>query len=68
MSKIWVEKYRPQNFGEIKGQDKIVDRIKGFVEKKNLFQKLFKNKSYKKEETEIKEGDEVNIVPAIAGG
>ena len=41
MSKIWVEKYRPQNFEEIKGQDKIVGRIKGFVEKKNLPHLLF---------------------------
>ena len=41
MNKIWVEKYRPQKFDEVKGQSKIVNRIKGFVEKKNLPHLLF---------------------------
>lgn len=35
-STIWTEKYRPQTFAEIKGQTKIVERIKAFVEQKNM--------------------------------
>jgi replication factor C small subunit len=35
-SAIWTEKFRPQTFEEIKGQEKIVQRIKAFVEKKNM--------------------------------
>lgn len=35
-SAIWTEKYRPQKFSEIKGQIKIVERIKAFVEQKNM--------------------------------
>jgi len=38
---IWTEKYRPQTFSEIKGQDKIVSRIKAFVEKKDMPHLLF---------------------------
>ncbi|MBS3159156.1 replication factor C small subunit [Candidatus Woesearchaeota archaeon] len=33
---IWVEKYRPKTFDEIKGQRHIIPRIKAFVEKKNM--------------------------------
>ena len=29
---IWTEKYRPQKFSEIKGQENIVKRVKAFVE------------------------------------
>jgi replication factor C small subunit len=35
-STIWTEKYRPQTFSEIKGQAKIIERIKSFVEQKNM--------------------------------
>ncbi len=38
---IWIEKYRPQNFEEIKGQIEIIKRIKALVEKKNLPHLLF---------------------------
>ncbi|MFT4326195.1 MAG: replication factor C small subunit [Candidatus Woesearchaeota archaeon] len=38
---IWIEKYRPQNFDEVKGQAKIVDRVKAFVENKNVPHLLF---------------------------
>ncbi|MBU1246009.1 MAG: replication factor C small subunit [Nanoarchaeota archaeon] len=41
MSTIWTEKYRPQTFDEIKGQDKIVDRVKAFVDQKNMPHLLF---------------------------
>ena len=33
---IWIEKYRPKNFNEIKGQKEIVARVKSFVESKNM--------------------------------
>ncbi len=33
---IWTEKYRPKNFEEIKGQKEIVERVKSFVEKRNM--------------------------------
>lgn len=38
---IWTEKYRPSKFNEVKGQDKIISRIKAFVEKKNMPHLLF---------------------------
>ncbi len=38
---IWVEKYRPKKLDEIVGQDEIVSRLKGFVEKKSLPHLLF---------------------------
>ena len=34
--KIWIEKYRPRSFDEIKGHDVIVSRLKSFVERKNI--------------------------------
>ncbi|MGM5484184.1 MAG: replication factor C small subunit [Nanobdellota archaeon] len=40
-SSIWVEKYRPKDFDEVKGQDKIVERIKAFVEANNIPHLLF---------------------------
>ncbi len=40
-SHIWIEKYRPQTFAEIKGQQHIVEKIKAFVEKQNLPHLLF---------------------------
>jgi replication factor C small subunit len=36
MSQIWIEKHRPKSFEDIKGHDKIVSRVKAFVEQKNL--------------------------------
>jgi replication factor C small subunit len=35
-SMIWTEKYRPQTFDEVKGQKKIVERVRAFVEQKNM--------------------------------
>ncbi|MFC1686769.1 replication factor C small subunit [Nanoarchaeota archaeon] len=40
-STIWTEKYRPQTFDEIKGQEEIVSKIKAFVEQKNMPHLLF---------------------------
>ncbi len=38
---IWVEKYRPQKFDEIVGQQEIVSRLQKFVERKSLPHLLF---------------------------
>lgn len=38
---IWVEKYRPRTLDEVVGQDEIVRRLKGYVEKKNIPHLLF---------------------------
>ncbi len=38
---IWVEKYRPQKFDEIVGQQEIVSRLQMFIEKKSLPHLLF---------------------------
>ncbi|MBN2141900.1 AAA family ATPase [Candidatus Woesearchaeota archaeon] len=38
---IWTEKYRPKQFSEVKGQKEIVERIKAFVEKRNMPHVLF---------------------------
>jgi len=38
---IWTEKYRPQDFSEIKGQKEIVKRVKAFVEQKNMPHQLY---------------------------
>ncbi len=38
---IWTEKYRPQSFSDIKGQKEIVEKVKAFVEQKNLPHLLF---------------------------
>jgi replication factor C small subunit len=40
-SSIWTEKYRPQNFQEVKGQKEIVKRVKAFVEQQNMPHLLF---------------------------
>jgi replication factor C small subunit len=40
-SSIWTEKYRPQDFSEIKGQTEIVKRIKAFTEQQNIPHLLF---------------------------
>lgn len=41
MYDIWTEKYRPENFNDIKGQEKIVSRIKAFVKQRNMPHLLF---------------------------
>lgn len=41
MNKIWVDKYRPQTFDEIIGQDNFVKRVQAFIESKNLPHLLF---------------------------
>jgi len=38
---MWIEKYRPKTFSEIKGQDKIVARVKAFVDASNLPHLMF---------------------------
>jgi replication factor C small subunit len=38
---IWTEKYRPQKFNEVKGQDNIVKRVEAFVAQKNMPHLLF---------------------------
>jgi replication factor C small subunit len=35
-SAIWTEKYRPNTFSEILGQEEIINRAKGFVAQKNM--------------------------------
>lgn len=41
MSDIWIEKYRPRTFAEVKGQDSIVSRIEAFVKSGNMPHLLF---------------------------
>ncbi len=41
MYSIWTEKYRPENFNDIKGQEKIVSRIRAFVKQRNMPHLLF---------------------------
>jgi len=38
---LWTEKYRPENFSDIKGQKEVVKRVKAFVEQKNMPHLLF---------------------------
>ncbi len=40
-SSIWTEKYRPSTFEQVKGQKEIVQKIKAFVEAKNMPHLLF---------------------------
>jgi replication factor C small subunit len=40
-SEIWVEKYRPRTLDEVVGQDNIVQRLKGYVSRKNIPHLLF---------------------------
>ncbi|MGM5479927.1 MAG: replication factor C small subunit [Nanobdellota archaeon] len=40
-STIWTEKYRPDTFEGVKGQQHIVSKLKAFVEKKNMPHVLF---------------------------
>jgi replication factor C small subunit len=36
MNEIWTEKYRPKTLDEVVGQKSITDRLKGYVEAKNM--------------------------------
>ncbi len=38
---IWTEKYRPQMFADIKGQNDVVSKVKAFVEQKNMPHLMF---------------------------
>ncbi len=38
---IWVEKYRPRTLDEIVGQDEVIERLKGYVSRKNIPHLLF---------------------------
>src|SRR3989344_5534932 len=38
---IWIEKFRPSKFSEIKGQEKIVERVEALVKLKNIPHLLF---------------------------
>ncbi len=38
---LWIEKYRPQTFADIKGQDHIVSKIAAFLEAQNMPHLLF---------------------------
>lgn len=38
---IWTEKYRPSKFSEIKGQDKIVERVEAMVKLRNIPHLMF---------------------------
>jgi replication factor C small subunit len=38
---MWIEKYRPDRFADIKGQEKIVERVKSMVAKKDMPHLLF---------------------------
>ncbi len=40
-TEIWVEKYRPKTLDEVVGQDEVVQRLKGYVARKNLPHLLF---------------------------
>ncbi|MBD3319066.1 replication factor C small subunit [Candidatus Woesearchaeota archaeon] len=38
---VWIEKYRPDTFDDIKGQDSIVEKVQAFVEQQNIPHLLF---------------------------
>jgi len=38
---IWTEKYRPKNFEEFKGQERIVERVRAMAKQKNISNFLF---------------------------
>jgi len=40
-SSIWTEKYRPQNFSEVRGQKEIVEKIEAFVNSETMPHLLF---------------------------
>ena len=33
---MFIEKYRPKSFKDVKGQEKIIPRLKAFIENKNM--------------------------------
>ena len=41
MEDIWIEKYRPKTFEDIRGQEVIVSKIRAFVKQKNIPHLLF---------------------------
>lgn len=41
MNEIWTEKYRPKTLDEVIGQKNITDRLKGYVEAKNMSHLMF---------------------------
>lgn len=41
MNEIWTEKYRPKTLDDVVGQKSIVDRLKGYVEAKNMSHLMF---------------------------
>ena len=41
MNEIWTEKYRPRTLDEVVGQKNITDRLKGYVEAKNMSHLMF---------------------------
>ncbi|MAG47761.1 replication factor C small subunit [archaeon] len=40
-SNLWIEKYRPLDFKDVKGQDSIVQRVEAMVKSKNLQHMIF---------------------------
>ncbi|MGV8150498.1 MAG: DEAD/DEAH box helicase family protein, partial [Candidatus Woesearchaeota archaeon] len=38
---LWTERYRPETFKDVKGQQDIVKRVKAFVDQKNMPHLLF---------------------------
>ena len=38
---IWIEKYRPESFGDIHGQEEIIDRLQSYVDRDDLPHLLF---------------------------
>jgi len=41
ISSIWTEKYRPQQFSDVKGQKEIVEKVQAFVSSQNMPHLLF---------------------------
>ena len=41
VAKVWTEKYRPQRFGDVKGQDDVVSRLKAFTKGDSMPHLLF---------------------------
>ena len=41
MNEIWTEKYRPKTLDEVVGQNSVTDRLKGYVEAKNMPHLMF---------------------------
>lgn len=40
-SSIWIEKYRPSDFSDVKGQEEIIKRVSAFVNKRNMPHLMF---------------------------